>query len=171
MTGATLSLKIHARLALLILVASASPAVAQNPTCRDLVDGIVRQATSDVLSDAAKARPSMKELGSEQLARLAGKQFLGADRADFKAYGYMMLLWYGGKEGRDIAASHSASLSTEEDRAHFYFVLGLFQLRSANIKTANTGRDYIRQVRASGKVTFVKDEMWNELETGCRLPS
>jgi hypothetical protein len=155
---------------LICISLSASPAFAQDACC-DVTNAIVQQATRDVLSEALKTNPALKTLSSEELAKVAGKTFLGADRPDFKAYGYMMLLWYGGKEGRDMVANASGTLATEEERAHLYFVMGLFQLRSSNPKTASTGRDYIRQMRDSGKVTFVNDAMWDQLIKGCRLPS
>jgi hypothetical protein len=127
--------------------------------------------TRDVLSDAVKTNPKLKDMDGNELASEAGKIFLTAERPNFKAYGYMMLLWYGGAEGRDLVTKVGSGLETEEDRAHFYFVLGLFQLRAKEAKVAATGRDYIRQMRDSGKVTFVPDAMWDQLISECRLPS
>ncbi len=160
----------HAALALTLLL-SASPALSQGTTCSDVTNAIVQQATRDVLSDALKTNPALKKLSSEQLAKVAGEKFLSADRPDFKAYGFMMLLWYGGKEGRDLVANASEKLATEEERAHLFFVMGMFQLRSPNPKSASAGRNLIRQIRDSGKVTFVNDAMWDQLIKECRLPS
>ena len=142
----------------------ASPALADEPACAALADTIVETATRDVLRDAVEANPELKELDGNELASGAGRIFLTADRPDFKAYGYMMLLWYGGKDGRDLVAQAGPELQTEEDRAHYYFVLGLFQLRSKDAATAATGRDYIRQMRDSGKVTFVSEAVWDQLD-------
>lgn len=160
----------RAAIALVIGLTFTSPALAQQMTCRDLADVIVQQATTDVLADAVKKNPSLKELDEGELAKVAGKTFLGAERPDFKAYGFMMLLWYGGDEGRSIAAQGAADLQTEEERAHFFFVQGLFQLRSPKAGSAAQGRDVVRQVRDSGKVTFVEDAMWDQLINQCQLP-
>jgi hypothetical protein len=149
---------------------AASTAIADDTTCSALADSIVDTATRDVLTTAVKENPQLKKLEGNDLASAAGKLFLTAERPDFKAYGYMMLLWYGGKDGRDLVSEVGAQLQTEEDRAHFYFVLGLFQLRSTDAKIAATGRDYVRQMRDSGKVTFVNDAMWDQLAK-CQLPS
>jgi hypothetical protein len=161
----------RAAFALTVILSSASAALAQDNTCRDVTDAIVQQTTRDVLSDALKSNPDLKKLSSEQLAKVGGKTFLAADRPDFKAYGFMMLLWYGGKEGRDMVANASEKLTTEEDRAHLFFVMGMFQLRSPNPKSASAGRNLIRQIRDSGKVTFAPDAMWDQLIKDCRLPS
>lgn len=160
----------RAALALTFILSSASASLAQD-ACRNVTDAIVQQTTRDVLSDALKSNPDLKKLSSEQLAKVAGKTFLTADRPDFKAYGYMMLLWYGGKEGRDMVANASEKLDTEEERAHLFFVMGMFQLRSPNPKSASAGRNLIRQLRDTGKVTFVNDAMWDQLIKDCRLPS
>ena len=149
--------------------ASASQA-AKAPACKDLANEIVHTATSDVLKDAVSKSPTLQKLSDEELVLAAGKTFLTAERPDFKAYGYMMLLWYGGQPGRDMVANIGPKLESEEDRAHYYFVLGLHQMRSAKQETAATGRDYIRQMRDSGKVGFVTDTMWDQLIEQCRLP-
>lgn len=154
-----------------ILAASSAGAQETSVSCRDLADSLARQATREVLADAIEANPSLKELSEEELAKKAGRIFLSADRPDFKAYGFIMLLWFGGEEGRSIAAQGAAELETEDDRAHFYFVQGMYQLRASDLKLANTGRDYIRQMRDTGKVTFVSDAMWDQLINQCRLPS
>ena len=165
----------RARLNVLALALSASfvasPALAEQIACSDLANAIVENAAKDVLGEAVKSNPDLQKLSGHALAMAAGRQFLTAERPDFKAYGYMLLLWYGGEEGRDLVAKVGPELTTEEDRAHLYFVMGLAQLRAQNAKTAATGRDYIRQMRDSGKVTFVTDEMWDLLIDKCRLPS
>ena len=148
---------------------SVVPAAAA-PACKDVANGIVQTATRDVLKDAVANSPALQNLSEKELVLTAGQQFLTAERADFKAYGYMMLLWYGGQEGRELVKNIGPKLDTEEDRAHYYFVLGLHQLRAAKSETAATGRDYIRQMRDSGKVTFVPDEMWRQLIDDCSLP-
>jgi hypothetical protein len=63
-----------------------------------------------------EANPNLKKLEGNDLATTAGKLFLTAERPDFKAYGYMMLLWYGGKGGRALVAEAGSQLQTEEDR-------------------------------------------------------
>lgn len=154
-----------------ILAASSAGAQETDVPCRDLADSLARQATREVLADAIEANPSLKQLSGEELAKNAGRIFLSAERPDFKAYCFIMLLWFGGEEGRGIAAEGAAALETEDDRAHFYFVQGMYQLRASDSELANTGREYIRQVRDTGKVTFVADHMWDQLINQCRLPS
>ena len=156
----------------LVCAVLCGPATAQETqTCQDLANAIVKQATTDVLRDAVNDSPALQKLSDEELVLKAGKIFLGAERPDFKAYGYMMLLWYGGKTGRDLVTEIGPKLATEDDRAHYYFVLGLYQLQSKKPDVATTGRDYIRQMRDSGKVKFVNDDMWTALIEECRLPS
>lgn len=162
----------------LMLAASAwaAPAHAQSaeaaaPTCKDFANEIVQRATTGVLKDAVEENPELKKLTDEQLVLTAGPIFLKAERPDFKSYGYMMLLWYGGQKGRDLVAQMAPKLETEADRAHYYFVLGMHQIRSNKPDIAATGRDYIRQMRDSGKVEFVNDAMWTGLIDECRLPS
>lgn len=154
-----------------IMAASSAGAQETDVPCRELADSLARQATREVLADAVEADPSLKHLSEEELAKKAGRIFLSAERPDFKAYGFIMLLWFGGEEGRGIAAQGAADLETEDDRAHFYFVQGMYQLRASSSELASTGRDYIRQIRDTGKVTFVSDDMWDQLINRCRLPS
>jgi len=159
-------------LAGLIWAALLAPVSAQEtPTCQDLANEIVKSATTGVLKDAVEAKPELKQLSDEELVLKAGRIFLAAERPDFKAYGYMMLLWFGGKTGRELVVNIAPKLNTEADRAHYYFVLGLYQLRSSEPEVAAKGRDYVRQMRDSGKVEFVEDGTWDDLITGCRLPS
>lgn len=149
-----------------------APAAAEEaPTCKDLTNEIVKSATTGVLKDAVEAKPELRQLTDEELVLKAGRIFLAAERPDFKAYGYMMLLWYGGKTGRELVVNIAPKLDTEADRAHYYFVLGMYQLRSTDPEVAAKGRDYVRQMRDSGKVQFVENGTWDDLITGCRLPS
>lgn len=76
-------------------------------------DTIARQATQEVLQDAIEADPSLKDLSEEELAKKAGRIFPSAERPDFKVYGFIMLLWFGGEEGRSIAAKGAVELATE----------------------------------------------------------
>jgi hypothetical protein len=155
--------------AFVVAAISAVPALAA-PACKEIVNGIVQTATRDVLKDAVANSPELQKLSEQELVLTAGKTFLTAERPDFKAYGYMMLLWYGGKQGQELFTNVAPTLDTEVDRAHYYFVLGLYQMRAATPKVAATGRDYVRQMRDSGKVTFVPDDMWRQLIDDCSLP-
>ena len=49
--------------------------------------------------------------------------------------------------------------------------MGLFQLGSPKAETAAGGRNLLSQVKDTGKVTFVPDEMWALLLETCELPS
>lgn len=140
------------------------------PTCKAAANDIVTGTTRDILEKVVDENPDLKSLGESELVKVAGTKLLTAERADFQAYGYMMLLWFGGKEGRAQVTEVAPTLKTEEQRAHYYFVLGLHQIRADGAKTALTGRDYIRQMRDSGKVAFVGDDMWSLLIETCTLP-
>jgi len=48
---------------------------------------------------------------------------------------------------------------------------GLFQLGSPKAETAAGGRNLLSQVKDTGKVTFVPDEMWALFLDACVLPS
>lgn len=156
----------------LMLGAFLAPAHAQEAqTCQAVANEIVKSATASVLKDAVDQIPELQTLSDEALVLKAGPIFLRAERPDFKAYGYMMLLWYGGETGRALVVDIAPKLTTEADRAHYYFVLGLYKLRSQTPDVAATGRDYIRQMRDSGKIDFVNDAMWDALIKDCRMPS
>ncbi|CFX47358.1 exported protein of unknown function [Candidatus Filomicrobium marinum] len=140
------------------------------PTCKAVANDIVIGTTRDILQQVVEENPSLKSLSESDLVKKAGKQFLTAERPDFQAHGYMMLLWFAGEEGRTLVKDIGPKLTTEEQRAHYYFVLGLHQIRADGATTAATGRDYIRQMRDSGKVSFVGDDMWTLLIETCTLP-
>jgi len=139
-------------------------------TCRIAADNIVHTATTELLQEVVNNNPNLQQLDEQELVIEAGKKLIEAPRPDFKARGWMMLLWYGGKQGQEIVAKSAESLQTEEDRAHLYFVMGLFQLTSQQADTAAGGRTLLSQVKDTGKVTFVPNDMWTVLET-CQLPS
>lgn len=149
--------------------AGRSPCTAAGPG-RDLPGaGVVKDAVEDILKQVLNDHPNLKDLSQEELVATAGDKLLAAERPDFKAYGYMMLLWYGDEAARQTVADSAATLQTPEERAHFYFVMGLGKIRSDNPEVASQGRDYIRQMRDSGHVTFVNDALWDQLITDCQI--
>ena len=167
----TLTARALCYLCLPAVMFTASLSLAHASTCRDVSDEIVKTATSELLQDVAKNDPQLAELDEKTLVLEGGKKLLEAPQPDFKARGWMMLLWYGGKTGQEIVAKSAEGLTTEEDRAHLYFVMGLFQLGSPKAETAAGGRNLLSQVKDTGKVTFVPDEMWALLLETCELPS
>ncbi len=48
--------------------------------------------------------------------------------------------------------------------------MGLFQLGSPKQETAAAGRTLLGQVKDTGKVTFVPEDMWELLIETCDLP-
>jgi hypothetical protein len=151
-----------------LLAASLTPALAES--CRNAADAVVKTETSELLEEVVKNDPQLGELDGETLVIESGKTLLEAPQPDFKARGWMMLMWYGGKPGRDIVSKSSEKLTTEADRAHLYFVMGLYQLSSKKPETAAEGRKLLSQVKDTGKVTFVPDEMWAIFLKTCELP-
>jgi hypothetical protein len=143
---------------------------AQAESCRVTANEMVNTATAELLQDVIKKDPELAKLDERTLVLEAGKKLITAERSDFKARGWMMLLWYGGKPGGEIVANSAETLETEEDRAHLYFVMGLFQLGSPKQETATAGRTLLGQVKDTGKVTFVPDDMWKLLIETCDLP-
>lgn len=146
----------------------AAPALAA--PCQTEVDGIVKTTTTDLLQQAIADHPELAELEEKELVLRSGQTLLSAPRGDFKAYGWMMLLWYGGEEGRNLVVESGPKLETEEARAHLYYVMGLWQLRADDAETAAEGRDLLSQVRDTGKVSFAPDEMWTLFLEECDLP-
>ncbi|MFD0986036.1 hypothetical protein [Methyloligella solikamskensis] len=148
--------------------AYAMPANAES--CQAEVDAIVKSTTTDLLRQAIADKPELAELEEKELVLRSGQTLLTAPRGDIKAYGWMMLLWYGGPEGRNIVVESGPTLETEEARAHLYYVMALWQLRADDPETAAKGRDLLSQVRDTGKVTFAPDEMWTLFLEECSLP-
>lgn len=155
--------------ALTLLGAVLAPLPARAETCQALANFVVKDAVEDILKQVLSDHPNLKDLSQEELVATAGDKLLAAERPDFKAYGYMMLLWYGDEAARQTVADSAAALQTPEERAHFYFVMGLGKIRSDNPEVASQGRDYIRQMRDSGHVTFVNDALWDQLITDCHI--
>lgn len=153
----------------LAVALAASSAVRAAESCGTVANSVVKQAVEDVLNSVIKDHPDLKKLTQQELVKKAGNILLEAPKPDIQAYGFMMLLWYGDKEDRDKVAKTAANLETEEQRAHFYFVMGLYQIRSKTSDVAAQGRDYIRQMRDSGHVTFVNDAMWSALIDECQF--
>lgn len=149
-------------------IAAASPARAAE-TCSAVANAVVKQGVEDVLNKVIKDHPELTKMTQKELVRKAGHILLEAPRPDIQAYGYMMLLWYGDETDRKKVAQTVADLETEAQRAHFYFVMGLYQIRAEKPDVAAQGRDYIRQMRDSGHVTFVNDAMWAALIDECEL--
>lgn len=143
---------------------------AQAETCRNTVDAIVKTETTELLRTVVERDPVLAEMDEETLVLEGGKILLKSPRPDFKARGWMMLLWYGGKEGQDIVANSAETLETEEDRAHLYLVMGMYQLRAQSPDTAAGARNLLAQVKDTGKVSFLPDEMWTLFLETCELP-
>jgi len=154
--------------ALAVLTAISLPASAE--TCQAEVDAIVKTNTTDLLTSVINENPGLAELSEKELVLASGKTLLSAPTGDLKAHGWMMLLWYGGEEGRNLVAESGPTLETEEARAHLYYVMGLWQLRADDAETAAKGRDLLSQVRDTGKVTIAPDEMWTLVLEECELP-
>jgi hypothetical protein len=148
---------------------TASAPVRAAETCSTVANTVVKQAVEDVLNKVIKDHPDLTKLTQKELVKKAGTILLQAPKPDIQAYGYMMLLWYGDQGDRDQVAQTAAKLETEAQRAHFYFVMGLYQIRAEKPDVAKQGRDYIRQMRDSGHVTFVNDAMWTSLIDECQL--
>jgi hypothetical protein len=155
---------------LLFAALSVGVTTAHAETCRNTVDGIVKTETTELLQTVVENDPALAEMGEETLVLEGGKKLLEAPRPDFKARGWMMLLWYGGKTGQDIVAQSAETLETEEDRAHLYLVMGMYQLRAKTAETASGGRDLLAQVKDTGKISFLPDEMWTLFLETCELP-
>ncbi|ODA66290.1 hypothetical protein A7A08_02937 [Methyloligella halotolerans] len=151
-----------------MIAATARPALAG--TCQAEVDQLVKSNTTDLLNSVIEEKPELADISEEQLVIQSGQILLGSPRGDLKAHGWMMLLWYGGEEGRNMVAESGPTLETEEARAHLYYVMGLWQLRADDPETAAKGRELLSQVRDTGKVTFAPDEMWTMLLEECDLP-
>jgi hypothetical protein len=162
--------RILACLLVSLAVTAAAAQPAHSAACQAEVDGIVKSTTTDLLTSVIKERPELAELSEEELVLQSGKTLLSAPSGDMKAYGWMMLLWYGGEDGRNMVAESGPTLETEEARAHLYYVMGLWQLRADDPETAAKGRDLLSQVRDTGKVTFAPDEMWTLFLEECELP-
>lgn len=143
---------------------------AQADPCREVVDAIVHTETTELLQTVVKNDPALEQLGEEELVLEGGKTLLKSDRPDFKARGWMMLLWYGGKTGQDLVAASSETLQTEKDRAHLYLVMGMYQLRAKSPETAAGGRSLLSQVKDTGEISFLPDEMWTLFLESCELP-
>jgi|GEM_PF-3672231 len=159
-----------ARCLFIAALCTVGPAAVQAQSCRDTVDDIVRTETTELLQTVVKNDPALSEMDEETLVLQGGKTLLESPRPDFKARGWMMLLWYGGKPGQDVVAQSAETLETEEDRAHLFLVMGMYQLRAKSPETASGGRSLLSQVRATGKVSFLPDEMWTLFLESCELP-
>ncbi len=156
-------------LALLSAILGQTPANAADTSCRAVADRMVKTAVEDILRDAMKADVSLKKLDRKTLVKIAGKQLMAAEPAHLKAHGYMTLLWYGDAGAQQKVAEAAAALQTQKERAHFYFVMGLYQIGSKTPNLAKEGRDTIKQIHNSGHVTFVNDAMWRLLKTDCQI--
>jgi len=155
--------------ALFLVPMALMPAIAADTSCRAVADRMVKAAVEDALQDVMKADASLKKLDRRTLIEVAGKQLIAAKRADLKAHGYMTLLWYGDAAAQQMVAEAAAALQTQKERAHFYFVMGLYQIGSKTPKLAQEGRDTIKQVHSSNLVTFVNEATWRLLITDCQM--
>ncbi len=150
-------------------VLTIQPAAAE--TCRTVAHRAVSEAVEGILADVLKSNPELKAMDRQALLKTAADKLMTADRPDFKAYGYMIRLFYDGDEAaRKQVAEAAAALKTEAERAHLFFVLGLNLIRAKTQKAALQGRDFLKQIRASGHVNFVSDGLWEELES-CEIAS
>ncbi len=156
-------------LALFLAGIAPTPAITADTSCRAVADRMVKAAVEDALQEVMKADDSLKRLDRRTLIEVAGKQLMAAKRADLKAHGYMTLLWYGDAAARQMVAEAAAALQTQRERAHFYFVMGLYQIGSKTLKLAQEGRDTIKQVHSSNLVTFVNEATWRLLKTDCQM--
>jgi hypothetical protein len=151
------------------MLAASAPAHAQAASCQEYVNKIVKDNVEGILNSVLEQRPELKTLSQKELVKTAGEQLITADEAKLRVHGYMMLMWYGDEPARQKLAEHAGVLETEADRANFYFVMGLNLLRSKTPKTAAQGRDYIKQMKGTGHVTFVNDVMWTNLIEDCEI--
>lgn len=156
-------------LALFLAPTDQGAANAADTSCRTVADQMVKTAVENILRDVVKADASLKKLDQKTLVKVAGNKLMTAERADHKAYGYMTLLWYGDAAARQKVAEAAAALQTQEERAHFYFVMGLYQIGSKTPKRAKEGRGTIKQIHNTGHVTFVNDAIWRLLKTDCQI--
>ena len=107
----TLTARALCYLCLPAVMFTASLSLAHASTCRDVSDEVVKTATSELLQDVAKNDPQLAELDEKTLVLEGGKKLLEAPQPDFKARGWMMLLWYGGKTGQEIVAKSAEGLT------------------------------------------------------------
>lgn len=156
-------------LALFLVPADPGPANAADTSCRTVADQMVKSAVGNILRDVVKADASLKKLDQKTLVKVAGNKLMAAERPDQKAYGYMTLLWYGDAAARQQVAEAAAALQTQKERAHFYFVMGLYQIGSKTPKLAKEGRDTIKQIHNTGHVAFVNNAMWRLLKSDCQI--
>lgn len=156
-------------LAALLFALAAAPRSAMAVTCEAFANGVVREAVEDVLDKLKDSDPGLKKLGQQELINLAGAKLVEADKPDIKAYGYMMLLWYGEGEARRKIAETGAKLEGMKDRAHYHFVLALMEISSKSPQIASRGRGNLRELRESGHVAFVDDAMWDRLVEDCEI--
>ncbi|MEZ5875459.1 MAG: hypothetical protein R3D30_11735 [Hyphomicrobiales bacterium] len=158
------------RFCLLTALLAISLTAAHAEPCRKAADDVVQIATTELLQKVLEDDPALAEMDENALVLQAGKRLMESPRPDLKARGWMMLLWYGDKTEHDLVAKSAETLQTEEDRAHLYFVMGLYQLTASTADTAAGGRDLLAKVKDTGKVTFVPDEMWTMFLETCELP-
>lgn len=156
-------------LALCLAQTGQRPANATDTSCRTVADQMVKSAVEDILRDVVKTDASLKKLDQKTLVKVAGNKLMAAKRPDQKAHGYMTLLWYGDAAARQQVAEAAAALQTQKERAHFYFVMGLYQIGSKTPKLAKEGRGTIKQIHNTGHVTFVNDAIWRLLKSDCKI--
>jgi hypothetical protein len=149
-------------------VAGGSQAAAA-ATCKEFADSVVRHAVQDVLDKVKADNAELQKLSEQELVNLAGLKLIEASKPDIRAYGYMMLLWYGEGEARQKVVQASVNLQSMVDKAHYHFVMALLEIGSGSPQVAQRGRDHLREIRGSGYVTFVNDEMWDQLIDKCRI--
>ena len=143
--------------------------VAAAATCKDFADSVVRHAVQDVLDKVKSDNAELQKLSEQELVNLAGAKLIEAPKPDIRAYGYMMLLWYGEGEARQKVAQAAARQQSMEHQAHYHFVMALLEVGSSSAQVAQRGRDHLREIRESGYVTFVNDEMWDQLIEECQI--
>lgn len=155
--------------AVIAMAVAGGSRVASAATCKEFADSVVRQAVQDVLNKVKTDNAELQKLSQQELVNLAGTKLIEAPKPDIRAYGYMMLLWYGEGEARQKVVQSGAKLQSMEDQAHYHFVMALLEIGSQSPQVAQRGRDHLREIRESGYVTFVNDEMWDQLTDKCRI--
>lgn len=139
-------------------------------SCKDYTNAIVKNSVEDILRPVVQKNPGLKKLSQKALVHKAGQMLMTAPNPSFKSYGFMMLLWYGGKEGRGLAAKGAPHFKTPADKAYLNLALGLFGMSSNSRAKAQSGRKMVAAMRKTGLIKTLTPEMWAQLTTKCQLP-
>lgn len=148
-------------------------ASAQQVTCKRWVEGAVKFQVKNALQRFIQNNPQYQNAKQSEVVDAAGRSLVLETSQEDRFFGYLTLMFYGDKKGRDYVAEFGGSLETPEQRAYFYLALGLNLARSQTRNAALKGRDYIRQMRDTG---FIKLEdlesrgLWKNTLKECALP-